>query len=240
MKQLELFSIEEYCDYLFSPEGKALELHKMLDVITTNKTDFFRENEHLVLLSETLLNELFNSILGKYDCLNIWSAGCSSGEEAYSIAITLEEYFKKNDRRDYTIYASDISTTMIDKGKAAIYSMTDIYGVNESILKEYFLRSKDSEKAIVRLIPQIRNKVKFFKNNLVNDEVKKDIQMHLVFCRNVLIYFDRSTQEKVVDKLVSAIVPGGYFFHGHSESLVGMNMPLKRVSPTVYKKVYGK
>jgi chemotaxis protein methyltransferase CheR len=238
MRMLNFSSFGEYCAYLFSPEGGANEIVHMIDAVTTNKTDFFREPQHFDYLVNRALPELIDSTgAGMRRTLMVWSAACSSGEEPYTLAMVLEEYARNRPGFNFMVLATDISTKMLDKGKAAIYEEERIVPVPMDMRRRYLMRGKDPKKKEVRIAPGLRGKVRFRWLNFMDDDFGLRENMDIIFCRNVLIYFDRATQEKVVRHLCKHLCPGGYLFTGHSETLSGMNLPLKAVANTVSRRV---
>ncbi len=235
LKALSLDNFKDYLEYLFSPRGMSEEVIHMMDVVSTNKTDFFRESAHFdYMLSDTL--PLITRQMGIRN-VKIWSAGCSSGEEPYTIAITMSEYMETNSGIDYQIFASDISTKVLNTAANAIYKEERIVDIPLTLKKKYFLKSKDREAHKVRVTSDLRNRVKFARINLLELNQCRNPEYHIIFCRNVLIYFDRPTQHKIVSALCSNIVTGGYLFLGHSESISGMDLPLKTLIPTVFSKI---
>ncbi len=235
LKELNIISFKEYIKYLFSPHGMSEEVIHMMDVVSTNKTDFFRESVHFDYLLSDILPELFEKKNIKH--LKIWSAGCSSGEEPYTLAITLSEYKETNPGFDYSIVASDISTKMLQIAVNAIYAEDRTTDIPLTLKKKYLLRSKNREDMKVRIIPALRNKVEFKRINLLELAPSARPQYEIVFCRNVLIYFDRPTQYKILRAFCNNIVQGGYLFLGHSESITGLELPLKPLIPTVFTKI---
>ena len=235
LRALEMNNFDEYIKYLFSSEGKKLEIIEMMNVVSTNKTDFFREPIHFNFIEEQLV-QMFNT---KYISkpVNIWSAGCSSGEEVYSICMTFEENRKKGNPLNYYVFGTDISSSMLQRAKRAVYNADRISLIPKSIQKKYFLKSKDKTTNLVKVTPELRNNVSFSRMNFMDKRYVVDRNFDIIFCRNVLIYFDRETQEKVINRLCNHLIPGGHFFLGHSESITGLNVPLKQLSPTIYQRV---
>lgn len=232
VKSLGLSSYKEFLDFIFSDEGKQGELFHVIDLITTNKTDFFREAAHFQFLTSTFLQaykEEFNR-----SNLKIWSAGCSTGEEPYTIIMALEEFKKQHPDHAYSLLASDVSLRVLQTAYQGIYDIEKIDPVPLDLKRQYFSRSKANPK-LVRVKPQYRKKIQFKRINFMNNHygLMKD-DYDIIFCRNVLIYFDKNTQERVINKFCSHLKPGGLLFLGHSESIIGMNVPLKQVRPTVY------
>ncbi len=227
-------SFEQYCDYLFSPDGMERELVHMIDVVSTNKTDFFREEAHFSFMQEHVLPDFKEHNRG---VLKVWSAAASTGEEPYTIAITIEEFQKDRKAFDYSIYCTDISTQVLQKGVLGIYDQQRVATVPMEIKRKYFLRSKDASQGKVRVIPELRKKCTFDRLNLMDKRYNTPCEFDIIFCRNVLIYFDKQTQEEVINKLCSRLKPGGYLFLGHSESTTGIRTPLKTIKPTIYRKL---
>ena len=227
---LDLGSFSEYCDLIFSEQGLTTELLHMVDTVTTNKTDFFREPDHFTFLSDLLKRNHFS------ETLKIWSSACSTGEEPYTIAMVLEENKKNIPESGYQIVATDISYEVIEKGKKGIYREDKILPLPGEYKARYFLRSKDREKNTVRIKPEIRSKVIFKRYNLMNSLMLPIRDFDVIFCRNVLIYFNRDGQEKVLKHLYKHLRPGGYLFLGHSETIFGMDLLFYQEAPTIYKK----
>lgn len=236
LREVNMSTFDEYIDYLFSKEGKYNELIHMLDVVTTNKTDFFREPLHFDFLRDIAIPEFTKNYPNRQ--LQLWSAGCSSGEEPYTLAMVLQDIVATGKLMDYNIYATDISTKILQKALMAIYLENRTNDVPLSIKKKYFLKSKDPLNSTVRIIPQLRSKIKFDRLNFMDDFYNTPTNYYdIIFCRNVIIYFDRQTQERVIKRLCNKLKTGGYFFLGHSESITNMDLPLVTVKPTIFKKI---
>ncbi len=237
LKALNLSNFDEYVDLVFAGGEKSdEEIALMINVITTNLTNFFREKQHFELMTEKALPDLISS---GHKSIELWSAGCSTGEEPYTLAIEMSEFVRKNPGKisDFSVLATDISSRVLEKAQNAVYPMESVSELSYELKKNYFLKSKSSEKPLVRLKPEIRNKVHFQRLNFMDSNYPVQNAKHIIFCRNVLIYFEKQTQEDVIRKLVDHLVPGGYLFLGHSETIFGMDLPLKTVGPTVFKKI---
>ncbi len=234
LSELQIDSFQKYIDFVFSKEGSKEELIKMIDIVTTNKTDFFRESGHFDFLVESLLPELMNDRRRKK--IKIWSAGCSSGEEPYTIAMVMKEFLSDYPAVDFEILGTDLSMRILEKAYYGIYPVQRIEDISNDLKKKYFLKSKDPTQKTVRVIPELRRKVKFQRLNFMDNTYPVDFDYDLVFCRNVIIYFDRDTQEKVINKIVNHLKPKGYFFLGHSESIASMDVQLVNVKPTIFRK----
>ncbi|ACH38613.2 protein glutamate methyltransferase CheR associated with MCPs of class 34H [Citrifermentans bemidjiense Bem] len=234
LRALGIHSFTDYCDYLFSNEGLEKELVQMLDMVTTNKTDFFREPDHFNYLSHTVLPDWVRKHPGA--TLAIWSAGCSSGEEPYTLAMVLSEFALNNPGFDFRILATDISTRVLEKAKNAIYQESQVEPVPFELKKKYLLRSKDRSSGMVRIVPELREKVRFRRLNFMDEDFGMREHLDIIFCRNVIIYFDRPTQEKLLQRFHRNMKPGAFIFMGHSETLSGLDVPLVSVYPTVYRR----
>lgn len=238
LRDLNMQTYAEYCNFLFSQKGSEAEITHMVDVITTNKTDFFREPKQFSFLADIALPEFVNTDgAGIQRPLKVWSAGCSTGEEPYTLSIVLNEFGQKFTRYTFSILATDISTRVLEKASTGIYEEEKIVPIPKNLVHKYFLRSKSKEKKLVRVIPELRSLVKFQWLNFMQDDFGIRETFDLIFCRNVIIYFDKPTQERLIEKLVSKLKPGGFFFLGHSESIFNTNLPLVQVAASTYKKI---
>ncbi len=235
LRGLGMLSFRSYYDFLVSPEGARNELVNMIDVVTTNKTDFFREPVHFTYLDEKVLPEMVRKGFG--DRLRLWSAGCSSGEEPYTLAMVISEYGRNVHPCRFSILATDICTTVLEKAKTGIYEEEKIAPVPFEMRKQYLLRSRDRDRGVVRIAPEIRSLVTFRRLNFLDDKYRISEPMQIIFCRNVLIYFDRPTQEMLINRFCLNLMPGGYLFLGHSETISGMKVPLEQVNSTIYRKL---
>ncbi|MGE5400504.1 MAG: CheR family methyltransferase [Ignavibacteriales bacterium] len=238
LKDLSLKTFPEYCDFLFSKQGMEEELVHMIDVVTTNKTDFFREPHQFTFLLENVLPELVDKYgVGVRRKFRTWSAGCSSGEEPYTLAMVLSEFGEQFEQFDYSILASDISTLVLEKAMLGIYDMQKVEPVPLHLKKKYLLKSKDPKQQVVRIVPELRKKLELRRINFMDDDLGITERQDVIFCRNVIIYFDKPTQEKLIKKLISFLLPEGYLFLGHSETLFSMDLNLEQVAPSTYRKI---
>ena len=236
IRELKMNSYTEYKNYFFSKEGQQKELYSFLNVITTNKTDFFREPGHFDFLRGDILPKVVGKN-GSARIFKVWSAGCSSGEEIYTLAIVLNEFKKLNPMFIYSILGTDISNNVLEKAAKGVYAEQRIELIPLELKKKYFLKSKDRMNPTVRVRPELQSSLTLKHLNLMDSYYNINESFSAIFCRNVLIYFDRVTQEKVINKLCQHLEPGGIFFIGHSESLSGMNVPLEHIRPTIFRKV---
>jgi len=234
LRTLGMPGYRQYYEYLFSPQGLAEELVHLIDVITTNTTEFFREPRHFEVLTQETL-PLWRKQYGTARAFHLWSAGCSTGEEPYTLAIVLSEYANQNAGFRFSILATDISTRVLSMARNGVYPEDRVGKLTLDMKRRYLLRSKDRTKRLVRLAPEVRRLVDFQRLNFMEAFAFPE-PMDTIFCRNVMIYFDRATQEQLLRKFCSQLRTGGFLFIGHSESLTGMDLPLRQHAPTVYRK----
>lgn len=237
-KRLRLLGMAGYHDYyefLFSPQGLDEELVHLIDVITTNTTEFFREPRHFEVLSQDVL-PAWREAFGPARPFRLWSAGCSTGEEPYTLSIILSEFAMRVPGFRFSIMATDISTRVLALAKNGVYPEERLAKMTLELKRRYFLRSKDRSRKLVRLVPELRKAVDFRRLNFM-ETFRFPEPMDTIFCRNVMIYFDRATQEQLLSKFCQQLRPGGFLFIGHSESLTGMDLPLRQHAPTVYRKI---
>ena len=235
LQKLGMSSCTEYCDYIFKTGGRSRELVHLIDAVTTNKTDFFREPEHFEFLASKALPELDARNGAERRCL-VWSAGCSTGEEPYTLAMVLSEYAQHHRGFRFGVLATDISTAVLAKAAPGVYKTADIRPVRDCLRKKYLMRSRDPRSDLVRIVPELRAAVEFQRLNFMDGHLGLAETPEIVFCRNVIIYFDRPTQIRVLGNLTRQLAPGGFFFSGHSESLQNMGLPLVAVGPAIYRK----
>jgi len=235
LRDLNMSSYRDYCEFVFSNGGIKDELVSLINVITTNKTDFFREPAHFDFLSQSGLAEMSGKLDGARALLG-WSAGCSSGEEPYTLAMVLSEYAALHSGFRFKLLATDISTAMLEKGRLGIYTEECAQPIPLQLRRKYLLRSREGESRRVRIAPELRRAVEFRRLNLMDASYEMAERADFIFCRNVLIYFNRATQESILRKLIARLVPAGHLFVGHSETLHDMNLPIVPVAPALYRK----
>lgn len=231
LQSLGLASYAQYCRYLFAPASRDGELVFLIDAVTTNKTDFFREPDHF----EYLVAKALPSLQHARRTL-VWSAGCSSGEEPYTLAMVLNEYAQEHAGFRFSVLATDICTAVLEKAARGIFKSDAVRPVPVPLRKKYLMRSRDPTSDLVRVVPEIREKIEFRRLNFIDADWQVSEAPDIIFCRNVIIYFDRPTQLRLLERLTRQLVPGGYFFAGHSESLQNMDLPLMMAGPAVYRK----
>jgi chemotaxis protein methyltransferase CheR len=237
LRALGVKSYRQYYDYVCGPEGFSEELIHMIDAVTTNKTEFFREPTHFDFLLEQALPTLFPpKQTVAHENLFVWSAGCSSGEEAYSLAMILSEFFSKRQAGGFSILATDISTRVLAAAKRGIYPYKGVESVPPMLKRKYLMRGKNSQEGFCRVVPELRSRITFQRQNLMDEDFEISKQVDVLFCRNVIIYFGRQTQTDLFKKFYAQMKPGGYLFIGHSETLHGINNQFVPVAGSVYRK----
>lgn len=237
-RNLDMPSLDDYCAYLLESGGLEGELVGLIDAVTTNKTDFFREPEHFKYLLERALPDLAQAAHrpGRDRPLKVWSAASSIGAEPYTIAMLLAEHARTSRAFQFDIVATDICTEVLEQAKLGIYPEEMAAPVPAELRRRYLRRSRDRHLPTVRLIPDIRRLVRFGRLNLMDDTYGLDQPFDIVFCRNILIYFDKGTQLSVLSKICGNLRPGGYLFVGHSETVGGLGLPLHQVATAVFQR----
>lgn len=236
-KRLRHFGLKtygEYCELLRSPHG-AEELPFLIDRISTNHTNFFREMKHFDFLRETVIPK-WQADTRRREPFRIWSAASATGEEAYSIALHLAEHFAPAESARWLIEATDISTRVLEIAVRGVYEAERLAGIPADVLRRHFQRGLNQWEGHFRVKDELRRRVNFQHLNLLDAGYPFDRPFDLIFCRNVMIYFDRPTQETLVRQLSEKLLPGGHLLVGHSESLSGVKHALKLVRPAIYLK----
>ena len=235
LRILGLSSLSEYYEAVAEP-GQHHERMLMIDAITTNETRFFREPKHF----EYLLHTVFPTWRKLADQglrprrVRIWSAGCSSGEEAYSLAMMMAAHLPESEGWQTRVLGTDISTRVLGMAREGIYRMTSSLDIPPDFLRSFMLKGHAEHQGEVKVTREIRQLVEFNRLNLIEDAYPLDGHFDAIFCRNVLIYFDNASKTKVVGKLVRYLAPQGLFFIGHAENLHGVIRGLRSLSGTVY------
>jgi chemotaxis protein methyltransferase CheR len=223
---------EYYRHVLADTTGDALV--GLIDSLTTNHTSFLREKAHFEFLSRAVMEEF--KAVGK---LEIWSAACSSGEEPYTIAMCLSDTLGRapGKRRDFQILATDISTRVLEVAKRGVYEAERFKELPDAWRKAYLLRGDGECKGLFKFKPEVTARISFERLNLIQPFPHRRL-FHVIFCRNVMMYFDRKTQQDIVKRLNACLEPGGYLLVGHSESLTGVEHGLQYVRPATYRQEY--
>ena len=232
-RALGLNSFAEYCEVVRNDQSGE-EVLELVNSITTNLTAFFRENHHFDYLSKTVLPELKQKNLNTRK-IRIWSAGCSTGEEPYSLAITLKEAEHLLTGWDSQILATDIDSNVLAKASSGVYPVERVSGIPKARLRKWFFRGKGENAGKVRLKPELKQLIQFGQLNLMDDWKMSEPQ-DVIFCRNVIIYFDKETKQRLVDRYADNLKVGGYLFIGHSESLYKVTDRFELIGNTIYRK----
>jgi chemotaxis protein methyltransferase CheR len=234
-KRLRALGVQTYSEYLkyLRQDSSGGELVLLLDAISTNHTSFFRESQHFDLLRTRIVPEWLAA--RRAGPLEIWSAACSSGEEPYTLAVVLHECLPEAERSSFRVLASDLSTKVLATATAGVYRLERLQDVPKETLRRHFERGLDQQEGLARVKAELRRQVEFRQLNLL-EIADLGKRFPVIFCRNVMIYFDRDVQQRVVAMLERHLVPGGYLFISHSESLNGVSHGLRWVAPAVYRK----
>jgi len=235
LKELAISSYKNYCQLLDSVAGPE-EIEHLVDLITTNHTKFFREPEHFSFLAKKALPALLPRHLKEGTPLKVWSAACSSGEEPYTLAIALSEAMRAYPSVPWEIFASDISRRMLDRAQQGIYRMEAVEPVPPDLLKRYFQEGVGARSGFCRVKAEVRSRVMFHRINLFQPEYPVPLHFQVIFCRNVMIYFDAASRATLVHRLSQHLAHGGYLIVGHSESLFGIRHSLESIQQGVYYK----
>ncbi|MET0364588.1 MAG: protein-glutamate O-methyltransferase CheR, partial [Sphingobium sp.] len=226
-------SLDAYCTYVLSDEATPEERVHLINAVTTNKTDFFREPKHFDYLADTILPHYRAEGRRSIRC---WSAACSTGAEPYTLAMVLDDFAEQHGGPDYDILATDLDTEVLATAVKGIYADEMLAPVPRDMRRRHVLVPRDDSRRDVRISPALRQKVGFGRLNLMDVRYSIGEPVDMIFCRNVLIYFDKPTQRAVVSRLCDNLKSGGYLFLGHSESIAGFELPLTPVANTVFRR----
>ncbi len=237
-KRLRATGTRTFGDYLklVDSDRSGDELVMLLDAIATNHTSFFRENEHFTFLQQRIVPEWLAQVgASSIEPMDIWSAACSSGEEPYTLAISMLQALPERDRTRFRVLASDLSTKALRAAEGGTYRIEKVQDLPIEILRAYFEKGLGAQAGWARVQPHVRKHVEFRQVNLL-DVGTLGRTFTVIFCRNVMIYFDRQVQQRVVAALEQQLKPGGYLFISHSESLNGITHGLRWVAPAIYQR----
>lgn len=239
LRALGLPDFSAYCRFIFQGNGLEQELPHLIDAITTNKTDFYREPEHYELLRGRLVPSLLAERKGESaPLLKIWSAAASTGAEAYTAAMVLADLAGARGDFRFAILGTDISNSVLQQAESGIYPAEMIAPVPKSVAQRYVMHARQPEaRREVRIVPELRRLVRFARLNLMDSSYPFDRDVDVIFLRNVLIYFDKADQHAVVGRLLGHLRPRGYLLLGHSESMIGSECGLRQVAPAVFQKM---
>ncbi|MBI4660871.1 MAG: protein-glutamate O-methyltransferase CheR [Verrucomicrobia bacterium] len=236
LRQLGLQTYTQYCQFLKSGDGQE-ELTDLIDAISTNHTSFFRDPRHFEFLRSQVLPKLVAALpRGHPRKIRVWSAACSSGEEPYSIAVSLADFFSKLQGWSWEIDATDISTRMLAAAVSGIYEAEQVKLPQPEWLRRYFQRGINAYEGHYRVKRELRERVRFHHVNLFQPQYPFPPGFEVAFCRNVMIYFDRPTQQRLIQRITDYLAPGGAMFLGPSESLIGIRHAFRYLAPGIYQK----
>lgn len=233
LRSRKLASFQEYYRQVLQ-DSSGLELINLLDAISTNMTAFWREPKHFEFMGQELLPALRQKCKGAPQW-RFWSAGCSSGEEPYTMAMVLMNTISDKELSGVKIYASDINTQVLNQAQRGIYPMSRVEPLSQEWRRRYFQKGVNQWEGYVRVKPEVKQLVEFFRFNLMESFPFKQ-EFDVIFCRNVMIYFEKATQTELVKKFYNCLKPGGFLFIGHSESLCNISHQFAYVKPTIYRK----
>jgi len=235
LRTLGLTSYDDYCAVLQSDDG-AQEIEVLVDLISTNQTRFFREPNHFSFLANRVLPALVPRLITSGSTLRLWSAAASSGEEPYTIAIVVAEHSRSYPSLDWQITASDISRRMLGHAQKGIYQMDSVESVPPELLRRYFQKGVGVRAGACRIKREVQEHVRFERINLFQAEYPMLPKQHVIFCRNVMIYFDPPSRASAVQRLIRQLSPGGYLVVGNAESLLGINHGLQQIQQGIYQR----
>lgn len=239
LRHYEMESFRAYYDLLVAQGENGPEMGSFINCITTNKTDFFREPHHFEFVTKTIVPEWVARVRQGESAprLRVWHAGCSTGEEPYTLAMTLAEALKGKGNWDVRQLASDVDTDVLAHAERGIYENDRTRPVPQKLLEKYFLRGTGDYQDCVRVCQSLRDRITFRQINLLADNwpIRPDVQFDIIFCRNVVIYFDKPTQRKLFARFQQKLRPGGYLFMGHSESLLGISDAFDSLGNTIHR-----
>ncbi|MBV1915332.1 MAG: protein-glutamate O-methyltransferase [Pseudomonadales bacterium] len=231
IRALNLANFDQYCEII--SDNKHAEFNEFINSITTNLTSFFRENHHFEYLESTIIPHL-KKIHERDRRVRVWSAGCSTGEEPYSIAMTLLKNFSGSSNWDLKILATDLDSNVVATGRNGIYAADRVSGLESALVKKWFAANADSSRYVVA--DEAKKLIQFNRLNLLDSWPMKH-KFDIIFCRNVVIYFDKPTQKKLFDRYAEQLNDGGYLIIGHSESLHKLTDRFESIGKTIYRKL---
>ena len=238
LHQLTLSSYREYCKYIRTPVGWQTEERHFADLVTTHKTEFFRESKHISYLAQRALPQLIGSARGQ-QTLSVWSAACSTGEEVYTLAMVLEDYRLRatQTRFDFIVLGTDISEFCLETARHAVYSEGSANDIPVHLRSQFLLRGTGGHENLIRITPELRAHTQFRQLNFMVEPWSIRGQFEVIFCRNVLIYFDAERQHRIISGLCDHLKEDGMLFLGHAETANLAMLPLMALGHTVYQKI---
>lgn len=233
MRSAGITDVNDYCRYLFDDSTVDDEIIHFIDAVTTNKTEFFREAGHFTFMQSEVLPQIAGNERRE---IKAWSAACSIGAEPYSMAMVLDDFCQAQRGLSYSMLATDICTEVLGRALSGKYPEAMIEPVPTELRQRHVLVAKDAQNGTVRMAPHLRSRITFARLNLMDEAYAVASDFDVIFCRNVLIYFDKRTQAAVLERFANHLRPGGYLFLGHSESISGLNLPYMQVANTIFRR----
>lgn len=234
VRALALDTLDDYCDAVFDGSIGEEETEYLLNAVTTNKTDFFREPKHFEYMESTVLPAIKAAGTRR---LRAWSAGCSTGAEPYTMAMVFDDFAERHGGPEYAILATDLDSEVLETARRGIFPRSQLDPVPPAMRRRYVMEPLDKRGGDVRIVPALRSAVGFAQLNFMDARYPVGDPMDIILCRNVLIYFDRPTQEAVLERLCRNLKTGGWMMLGHSETIADMALPLRQVGHTAFQKV---
>jgi len=238
-KRLRANKLDSYSDYyelVSQADPDSQEIVEFINAITTNKSSFFREPHHFDFLREEIFPVFLEEMnASRRKSIRIWSAGCSAGQEPYTLAMTLFEFFGAESAAEFQILATDIDTNVLSRAREGIYNDEQIEDIPDYLLRKYFLKGKGERAGLAKVGKDLQSIIQFNRLNLFDATWPMKEKLDIIFCRNVIIYFNRDTQRKLISRMTQHLKPGGYLMLGHSESLHGYESGLQHVRKNVYR-----
>jgi len=234
LRHTGLPTFDAYCDYLFKDDGLEAESVHLIDAVTTNKTDFFREPKHFEYMAAKVLPEFQAAGVRR---IRAWSAACSTGAEPYTMAMVMQDFADRHGGPDHQIVGTDLSTDVLEAAHRGVYASEMVGPVPADMKRRWVMAARDPKRREVRIHPDLRASLTLARLNLMDDSYAAvGDPFDIIMCRNVMIYFDKPTQARVLKRLCERLKRGGYLFIGHSESITGVDLPLVTVANTVFRK----
>ncbi len=238
VRALGLDSLRAYGAHLFDSGGLAGEMSELIECVTTNKTDFFREPSHFDFLRDGAVREIGNWQGSALPSFKVWSAAASTGAEAYTAAMVLQDLVDAGRIRRYSVLGTDISVEVLREAQRAVYPREFVEPVPADMRRRFLMNARDPASATVRIVPELRGRVTFRQLNLMDPAYPFDRDVDIIFCRNVLIYFEKQVQHAVVSRLSSHLRQGGFLILGHSESMAASGVDgLRQAGPTIFQRI---
>jgi chemotaxis protein methyltransferase CheR len=232
LRHYRFASYSQYYELLTQADPDDAELMEMINAITTNKTDFFRESHHFTFLVEQVFPAYRQGAARR---LRLWSAAAATGEEAYSLAIAVNEAFSSSSAWDVRILATDIDTQVLAHAQNAIYTLDHAHAIGPTRLRRYFLKGAGTNEGLLQVKQELKDLVQFQQLNLIDDPWPMRGPFDVIFCRNVLIYFDKATQHRILERLAALLRKDGYLMLGHAESMHGFDRLFRPVGHSIYQ-----